>query len=61
MQVEVGSVVASRGDDGWRIIVFQNTPAAFHGRPGESVRPGTFAMRARAVRGSATYRVLGID
>jgi uncharacterized protein (TIGR02246 family) len=27
------TVLASRSDDGWRIVLFQNTPAQFHGRP----------------------------
>ena len=27
------TVVAARQDDGWRIVLFQNTPAQFHGRP----------------------------
>ena len=29
----VQSLVAARGDGEWRIALFQNTPAAFHGRP----------------------------
>jgi uncharacterized protein (TIGR02246 family) len=32
----VQAVVAVRGDDGWRVAHFQNTPAAFHGRPQEA-------------------------
>jgi uncharacterized protein (TIGR02246 family) len=27
------SLVAQRQADGWRVILYQNTPAAFHGRP----------------------------
>jgi uncharacterized protein (TIGR02246 family) len=27
------TVLASRSDDAWRIVLFQNTPAQFHGRP----------------------------
>jgi uncharacterized protein (TIGR02246 family) len=27
------TVVAARRDDSWRIVLFQNTPAQFHGRP----------------------------
>jgi hypothetical protein len=27
------ALVAVRGDDRWRIAVYQNTPAAFRGRP----------------------------
>jgi uncharacterized protein (TIGR02246 family) len=29
----VQSVVAGRGDEGWSIVLFQNTPAQYHGRP----------------------------
>lgn len=28
-----GSLVASRGADGWRVALYQNTPAQFHGQP----------------------------
>jgi hypothetical protein len=31
----VQSLVAVRRDDTWQIQLFQNTPAAFHGRPAE--------------------------
>jgi hypothetical protein len=34
----VQSLVAVRTDAGWRVALFQNTPAAFHGRPDESAR-----------------------
>lgn len=27
------SLVAQRGDTGWRVVLYHNTPAAFHGRP----------------------------
>lgn len=27
------TILASRSDDAWRIVLFQNTPAQFHGRP----------------------------
>ena len=27
------TVVAAKEDDAWRIILLQNTPAQFHGRP----------------------------
>ncbi len=27
------TVVAERRDDGWEVVLFQNTPARFHGRP----------------------------
>jgi uncharacterized protein (TIGR02246 family) len=29
----IQSLVAQRQADGWRVILYQNTPAAFHGRP----------------------------
>ncbi|MBS1913913.1 MAG: SgcJ/EcaC family oxidoreductase [Bacteroidetes bacterium] len=29
----IQTLVAVRHDDGWRIALFQNTPAQFHGRP----------------------------
>ncbi|MEJ0060926.1 MAG: SgcJ/EcaC family oxidoreductase [Terricaulis sp.] len=29
----VQSLIASRSDAGWRIVLFHNTPAAWHGRP----------------------------
>jgi len=29
----VQSLVAERDRDGWRIVLFQNTPAQYHGRP----------------------------
>jgi uncharacterized protein (TIGR02246 family) len=29
----IQTLVAVKGDDGWRAAMFQNTPAAFHGRP----------------------------
>jgi uncharacterized protein (TIGR02246 family) len=32
----VQSLVAVRREGGWRVALFQNTPAAFHGRPEES-------------------------
>ncbi|MEA2844380.1 MAG: hypothetical protein QOJ69_2051 [Actinomycetota bacterium] len=32
----IQALVAVRGDDGWRVAHFQNTPAAFHGRPEEA-------------------------
>lgn len=30
----IQSLVAARRDGWWRIVLFQNTPAQFHGRPG---------------------------
>lgn len=32
----VQSLVAVKQENGWRIALFHNTPAAFHGRPGAS-------------------------
>jgi len=32
----IQTLVASRKEEGWRIEVFQNTPAALHGRHKES-------------------------
>ncbi len=32
----VQALVAVRTADGWRVAHFQNTPAAFHGRPEEA-------------------------
>jgi uncharacterized protein (TIGR02246 family) len=29
----VQTLLAARAGDGWRIVLFQNTPAQFHGRP----------------------------
>jgi uncharacterized protein (TIGR02246 family) len=29
----IQSLVAQRDDSGWRIVLYQNTPAALHGRP----------------------------
>jgi uncharacterized protein (TIGR02246 family) len=29
----IQSLVAQRGDTGWQVVLYQNTPAAFHGRP----------------------------
>lgn len=29
----IQTVVASRGNEGWRVSLFQTTPAQFHGRP----------------------------
>lgn len=48
----IQSLVARHGDDGWRIVLFQNTPAAFHGRP-EEVAALTDELRA-ALQQTAT-------
>jgi uncharacterized protein (TIGR02246 family) len=29
----IQTMIATRNEGGWRIALFQNTPAAFHGRP----------------------------
>ena len=42
----VQALVAVRRDSGWRIAHFQNTPAAFHGRPDEA---DTLTAELRAV------------
>lgn len=42
----VQSLVAEHGDDGWRVILYHNTPAAFHGRP-ELVEALTEELRAQ--------------
>jgi uncharacterized protein (TIGR02246 family) len=34
----IQSLVAIKQDDHWRIALFQNTPAAFHGRPDASAK-----------------------
>ena len=47
----IQSLVAREGDDGWRITLFQNTPAAFHGRPDEVA---ALTDELRAVHGQAT-------
>ena len=44
----VQSLVAIDGPDGWRVALFHNTPAQFHGRP-EAVDALTAELRA-AVR-----------
>jgi uncharacterized protein (TIGR02246 family) len=42
----VQSLVAEQGEDGtWRIVLFQNTPAQYHGRP-EAVEALTAELRA---------------
>jgi uncharacterized protein (TIGR02246 family) len=39
------TIVASRRDGDWKVVLFQNTPAQFHGRP-EEVERFTEALRA---------------
>ena len=34
----IQSLIAARSARGWRIALFQNTPAAFHGRPADAER-----------------------
>jgi uncharacterized protein (TIGR02246 family) len=41
----IQTLVAVRRDDAWRAAMFQNTPAAFHGRP-EDVKKLTDELRA---------------
>ena len=43
----VQTVVAVDGSDGWRVTLFHNTPAQFHGRP-EAVEALTAELRAAA-------------
>jgi hypothetical protein len=42
---EEGALVATRTGAGWRIVTFQNTPAAVHGRP-ELAQALTAELRA---------------
>lgn len=39
------SLVAHRGPDGWQVVLYQNTPAKFHGRP-QAVAELTTELRA---------------
>ena len=41
----IQTLIAKRGDDGWWIAVFQNTPAQYHGRP-EAAEALTSELRA---------------
>jgi uncharacterized protein (TIGR02246 family) len=41
----IQTLIAVRQDEGWWIVMFQNTPAAFHGRP-EDVTRLTDELRA---------------
>jgi uncharacterized protein (TIGR02246 family) len=50
----IQSIVAQRRDGRWRIALFQNTPAALHGRPEASERL-TEELR-QALRGAASMR-----
>ncbi|MBG0560137.1 SgcJ/EcaC family oxidoreductase [Actinoplanes aureus] len=43
----IQTVVAEKQPDGWRILLFQNTPAQYHGRPEETERH-TAALRPLA-------------
>jgi uncharacterized protein (TIGR02246 family) len=49
----VQSLVAVEEPDGWRIALFQNTPAAWHGRP-EAVQALTDELRAALRAGGAS-------
>ena len=53
----VQSLVAARLDGRWRIALFQNTPAAFHGRP-EASEQLTEELR-QALRAPAAAPVVG--
>jgi hypothetical protein len=46
------TVVATRQDDRWQIVLFQNTPAQFHGRP-ELLEQMTHELRDVVVYGAA--------
>lgn len=46
----IQSLVAQRRDGAWRIALFQNTPAAFHGRP-ELVAQMTAELRGETTAG----------
>jgi uncharacterized protein (TIGR02246 family) len=39
------SLVAERGPDGWRVVIYHNTPAQYHGRP-EAVEELTEELRS---------------
>lgn len=43
----VQSLVAERRDDGWQVVLYQNTPAQFHGRPDDAA---ALTEELRAVR-----------
>jgi uncharacterized protein (TIGR02246 family) len=47
----VQSLVAQRGDSGWRVVLYHNTPAAFHGRL-EAREAMTEELRGMLRRGS---------
>jgi len=46
------TLIAQRGADGWRIALFQNTPAQYHGRP-ELVEAHTAELEPLATAGTA--------
>jgi hypothetical protein len=48
----IQTLVAARRDGRWRVELFQNTPAAFHGRP-EASEALTAELRGALSRGPA--------
>ncbi len=54
----IQSLVASRREGGWRIELFQNTPAQFHGRP-ELAEQLTAELRALLGAGDVLLRAVG--
>jgi uncharacterized protein (TIGR02246 family) len=51
----VHSLVAERHGDDWRIVLFQNTPAQYHGRP-ELVEEHTAELEAGRAAGAVVTR-----
>jgi uncharacterized protein (TIGR02246 family) len=49
----IQTLVAVKQDGGWRVALFQNTPAAFHGRPELSQQLTEELRELRRVRGDA--------
>jgi hypothetical protein len=44
----VQSLVAERRNGGWRVVLYHNTPAAFHGRPDDADALSTELRQERA-------------
>ena len=40
----IQTLIATKRDESWRVVLYQNTPAAFHGRP-EAVKALTDELR----------------
>ncbi len=51
----IQTLVAIRREDEWKVALFQNTPAAFHGRP-EAVAQMTEELRQLMVKGESDDR-----